>query len=211
LHLEFRKQPELTGCAKGLTTMKHPFSHALRRNPITRTLLIPGLVAVSMLTLIPGAIKAQTPQSCLPQAPAGWQVPFTMTTHTSQGNNHDLVSYTRGILTSYGNYYMSGWKSDHNTQLFSNQFAGSAQDGFNQQPFAIDKPNYIGLNIFVNHTAWPATIGVTLTLDSWGYGTSSFEGHCDAGSNLLYGTVDNSAMVLISFDQPYGPGHGTTK
>jgi hypothetical protein len=53
---------------------------------------------------------------------------------------------------------------------------------------------------------WPATITATLKLDSWGNVTSSFAGQCDAGSNLLYGTVDNSAMVLISFDQPYTPG-----
>jgi hypothetical protein len=171
------------------------------------TYLVRALMSLSALAATPAIIRAQ---DCLPTPPAGWVVPFTMTTHTNKGNNHDLVSYTTGTLTAYRNYFRAGLISDNNRQLFSNQYVDCGTDCLPSQPFDINKPNYIGVDIWVDYMVWPALNGVTLTLDSWGNSKSSFQWHCDTGSNLLYGTVDNSAMVLISFDTPYPPP-GPTK
>jgi len=154
-----------------------------------------ALAAIPAFTLAP--IKAD----CLPSAPNGWMIPFTMSTHQTNG----VVSYTTGTLYSnfyFGIYSLSG---DNFAQLFSDRFVPCGQYCFPTQPFNENAADRVGVQISENFFIQPVTPNVTLTLDTWGHAKLSFQGHCDSSTNLLYGSVSNNTMVVISFGTPQAP------
>jgi hypothetical protein len=170
-------------------------------------------IPLSLLTLLglitPGLLSA----ACIPSAPVGYTVPFTMVTlkNFSSGGS-EYVSYTTGRLTyTSHNYFFSGitLASTGNQQLFSDRtFQIHCSPFCENQPFNINNADLLGVSIsdgsILTFPVKPATISVTFTLQSWGNGQGTATATCDATSGELYIT-SSAQMDLMTFGTPEPP------
>ena len=70
-------------------------------------------------------------------------------------------------------------------------------------PFDPSQADSIGVAISeVATLCSPPTINVTITQNSWGGTKLTFAGHCDPGTNLLFGSLNNYTMAIVSFGAP---------
>jgi hypothetical protein len=166
------------------------------RGALSRALFSPALIIVTGLIVAPATMQAD----CMPSG-VGTHVPFTMVTTnaaSSDPQGHKVVSYTAGVLTNVGYPGGVGYQTNASTQLFNDRYAYASL-----QPFDIHQPDSISLTIQKGYLQSGTPIYVWLKLNSWGNATFSFTGHCDASTNLLYGSFNNDTMVVIGFGTPY--------
>jgi hypothetical protein len=165
------------------------------------------LSVAALVLLLPTFLHA----TCLPSAPTGYTVPFSLV--TLKNNQH--ASYASGLLTISDSNNLSEEKTlsaTHIPQLFSDRFVPvtcrpGALCGSGDQPFDIKQADQLGVTITESTRNFPpvTTIKVTFTLESWGNGTQSFTGSCDASTGELYGTFDGNNFAVITFGTPEAP------
>jgi hypothetical protein len=166
------------------------------------------LSVAALVMLLPNFLNA----TCIPSAPAGYTVPFSMV--TLKNNQH--AYYATGLLTiSVSNDPYEQFTTLSATEipeLFSDRFVPvtcrpGALCGPGDQPFDINQADKLGVTITETalRLSSPATINVTFTLESWGNGTESFSGSCDATTGELYGTFDGVNFAVIAFGTPEAP------
>jgi hypothetical protein len=164
---------------------------------MTKTTIAISL-ALGMSAVVPGARA-----SCVPSAPTGWTVPFSIST---MDKATAVASYTYGqLISSTSGANLSG----NSTQLFSDRLVPFTCPPLRlcnppRQPFDINHADVLGVKI----ATIASSIYVTLTLESWKNAQISFVGHCDTTTGLLYGSASwppniNNAMFLIQFGTPY--------
>jgi hypothetical protein len=166
------------------------------------------LSVAALVMLLPSFLNA----TCIPSAPAGYTVPFSLV--TLKNNQH--ASYASGVLTiSDAHNLFESFTTLSATkvpQLFSDRFVPvtcrpGALCGPGDQPFDINQADQLGVTITETSRGIPVstTINVTLTLESWGNGTGTFSGTCDASTGELYGTYSDDNFVVITFGTPEAP------
>jgi hypothetical protein len=170
-------------------------------------------IPLSLFTLfgltVPGLLRAD----CVPTAPVGYTVPFSMVSlkNFSSGGSQ-YASYTTGALTytAHSVFFLgTTLSSSGNQQLFSDRTLLLNCSPFCQnQPFSIDNADLLGVAIsdgsFLSFPVRPASISVTFTLQSWGNGTETFTAACDATSGEL-SITSGSGMYLMTFGTPQRP------
>ncbi|HTU46566.1 MAG TPA: hypothetical protein VMF91_15980 [Bryobacteraceae bacterium] len=164
------------------------------------------------LMLLPAFLKAD----CVPSAPTDYTVPFKLVTMKNYTGTA-YASYTTGSLTisDYSGILDFGTllSATHLPQLFSGRTApfcpGSSGVCLNEQPFDIYQADQLGVSVndsnYISLKGVTNTITVTLTLESWGNGTQSFTGTCDAKTGELYGTFNDDTFAVMSFGTPEPP------
>lgn len=173
-------------------------------------LKLPALLIFGMTTT--GMLNAD----CLPTAPSGYTVPFSMATQRNFASGDPYASYTTGSMTisQSNSWFFSSttYSSTNNPQLFSDRTAAIDCSGFAcAQPFDINQADQLGVSItrssslFIEPGGNNTTITVTLTLQSWGNGTLSFPATCDATSGILYGTLGGNTHLAITLGTPVAP------
>jgi hypothetical protein len=169
---------------------------------------------LSLFTLFGVAMPSLLGAECIPTAPVGYTVPFSMVTlkNFSSGGSQ-YASYTTGRLnyTSHS-YFFAGTtlSSTGNQQLFSDRtFPIDCGTFFcSQQPFNLNNADQLGVSIsdgsVLTFPVKPASISVTFTLESWGNGKISSTATCDATSGELYITSPTT-MYVMTFGTPEPP------
>lgn len=166
------------------------------------------LLAAAFVMLLPTFLHAE----CIPSGPIGYVVPFSLV--TSKNNQH--VSYATGSLAISDSSTLfessTTLSATEIPQLFSDRFVplnchAGELCGSPVQPFDINQADHLGVTITETTRSLPpgTTIQVTFTLESWGNGTQSFTGSCDASTGELYGTFDGNTFAVITFGTPQPP------
>jgi hypothetical protein len=170
-------------------------------------------MVVSLFALFSVAVPGLFGAECIPTAPVGYTVPFSMVTlkNFSSGGSQ-YASYTTGHLT----YTSHSWlflgttlSSTGNQQLFSDRtFKIDCGPLFcSNQPFNINNADQLGVAIsdgsFLTFPVKPASISVTFTLESWGNTQSTSTATCDATSGELYITSpSNGYLITLGTPEP---------
>jgi hypothetical protein len=170
------------------------------------------LLPAAVIMLLPTFLKAD----CVPSAPTGYTVPFKLVT-MKNFTGTAYASYTAGSLeiSDYSGILDFGTtlSATHLSQLFSGRTApfcpGNSGICLNEQPFDIYQADQLGVSVndsnVISSKGVTNSINVTLTLESWGNGTESFTGTCDAKTGELYGTFDDNTFAVMSFGTPEPP------
>ncbi len=150
-----------------------------------------AVAVISIAATLAGNVKAD----CVPTAPGGYHVPFTMSAHRNDG----LVSYTTGDLSPSASWFGLQLSGD-GAALFSDRTYLTGT-GWYARPAPFNPAETDGIQLSIVKTLIsPIVIRVTLTDGSW---KGSFVAQCDSATNLLYGSLDNNTMVAISFGAPW--------
>jgi len=174
-------------------------------NYMKRTINYAKHLAVAvLLAQLPALLRAD----CIPSAPTGDTVPFTMVTL----KNNRVASYSTGSLTisdSSSPYSVDRSRTLSATripQLFSDRTA-CVGGGLclTKQPFDISQPDQLGVSVIEATTltlsGLTTSISVTLTLESWGNAKISFTGTCNAAGEL-HGAFDSNTSAVFAFGTP---------
>ena len=170
-------------------------------------------VPILSLTLFSIALPGLLNADCLPSAPTGYTVPFSLVTlkdFSSSGNQY--ASWVKGSLTitNTNTLFYSGimLASSGNQQFFSDRTAAVCAGCFERQPFDIHQTDQLGVSIARGYSVLnPANNGVivlTLTLQSWGNTKETATATCDPTSGELYYT-SSSGSGLITLGTPEAP------
>jgi hypothetical protein len=155
--------------------------------------------ALRMLAIIPVLASAPAINAdCLPSVPGGWEVPYTMTVHSNRG----LVGYTKGTLSTSYSWGTRSFQGYNAPQLFSDRFVPPPPGSFGSQPFDVNQADHNDLRISESILIGPPAINIVLTIHPWN-ATYTFQGSCDASTNLLYGNVNHDTFVVVSFGTPF--------
>ena len=168
---------------------------------------------LSLFTLF-GVTVSTVFGDCIPTAPVGYTVPFSMVSlkNFSSGGSQ-YASYTTGSLTytSHSLFFVgTTLSSTGNQQLFSDRTFPIDCGGLFclNQPFNLNAADQLGVSIsdgsLLVFPIRPASIEVTFTLESWGNAQSTVTGTCDATSGELSMT-SSSNMYLMTFGTPQPP------
>jgi hypothetical protein len=169
---------------------------------------------ISLFTLFGAVVPASWGATCIPPAPVGYTLPFSMVSlKTFASGGSQYASYTTGSLTyTAHNFFFVGTtlSSTNNQQLFSDRtFKIDCGPLFcSNQPFNLNAADKLGVAIsdgsILTFPIQPASISVTFTLESWGNAQSTATASCDATSGELYITTPTN-MFLITFGTPAPP------
>ncbi|MBV9267028.1 MAG: hypothetical protein JO061_12735 [Acidobacteriaceae bacterium] len=168
-------------------------------------------ISSTLLALLGMTLPAMLRADCLPSAPNGYYVPYSLVTLKNYTSGNQFASYSTGTLQasshSVGFFeFVETLSSTRNQQLFSDRFDTKGCDGIicTYQPFAVDRADQLGVSIsrttLLGH---PGAINGTFTLESWGNATESFTGTCDATTGSLTGTLNGNTFVVVTFGTPY--------
>jgi hypothetical protein len=167
----------------------------------------------SLFTLVAFTVPTLLRADCVPTAPVGYTVPFSMVSlkNFSSGGSQ-YASYSTGNLTytAHSRFFLgTTLSSTSNQQLFSDRtFQINCSPFCENQPFNINNADQLGVSIsdggFLTFPAKPASISVTFTLQSWGNSQYTYTGSCDATSGELFLTSPQN-MYLITFGTPVPP------
>ena len=162
------------------------------------------LAVAVFLAQLPTLLRAD----CIPSAPTGDTVPFTMVTL----KNNLVASYATGSLKISDS--STPYSVDRSTTLSATQIPQMFSDRtacvggglcLTKQPFDISRPDQLGVSIVEATTltlsGLTTSISVTLTLESWGNAKISFTGTCNAAGEL-YGHYDSNTSALFAFGTP---------
>ena len=186
--------------------MKNPgllLSTTLANQKFTRVLLY-LLTPAGLMT--PNSLRAD----CVPSAPNGYTVPFTMTTLKNYAMGEASATYATGWLTANNSSFIEvgiGWSGTNIPQLFSNRYVQAGCGLFScSQPFDISQADKLGVSIFDGYSLFSPqhAIKVTLTFESQG-NAQTFPGACDATTGELYGAGGGNTFVTIAFGAPQPP------
>lgn len=171
-------------------------------------------IPLTLLTLFSFSATGLLRADCVPTAPVGYTVPFSMVTlkNFSSGGSQ-YASYTTGSLTyTAHNFFFAGTtlSSSNNQTLFSDRTFKIDCGGLfcSNQPFNLDAADKLGIAIsdgsLLTFPVKPASINVTFTLQSWGNGQSTSTATCDAASGELYISTPTQ-MDIITLGTPQPP------
>ena len=170
-------------------------------------------IPLSLLTLFGLVTPSLVHADCVPTAPVGYTVPFSMVSlkNFSSGGSQ-YASYTTGSLvyTAHSPFFSgTTLSSSGNQSLFSDRTFRIDCGGLFclNQPFNIQAPDKLGLAIsdgtLLTFPVKPASISVTFTLESWGNVRSTSTATCDATSGELYvSTATGMDVITLGTPQP---------